>query len=130
MAGTLIVVGLILSLGAGFGVGRLSLREDKTTAALQEQNEALRVQGETLAQLQTGQVDLLKAAQQPVVLDAELKATLAQIPVQCQKAAGGDPFGIQCQWATCLQFGQSGAQRPECRDIQALMVEKLRACPE
>ena len=64
---------------------------------------------------------------QPIVLDAELKATLAEVPVQCRVDLKGDPNSVQCQWATCLQFGQSSAQRPECRQIEQLMVDTLKA---
>ena len=71
--------------------------------------------------------DILDAAQKPVVLDAELKAQLAEVPVQCRKDLGGDPNSVPCQWATCLQFGQSSAQRPECSDISDLLVETMKA---
>ena len=36
---------------------------------------------------------------------------------------------MQCQWATCLQFGQSSANRPECNDIKELLVESLKEQP-
>ena len=70
--------------------------------------------------------EMLEAVNKPVVIDAELRATLAEIPVQCLKDYGGDPNSVQCQWATCLQYGQSSAQRPECSDIRDLLVETLQ----
>ena len=77
--------------------------------------------------LQEGQAEILAEVNQPIVIDAELRATLAEVPVQCRKDMGGDPTSVQCQWATCLQFGQSSAQRPECRAVETLMIERLQA---
>jgi hypothetical protein len=121
MAGgvTLIVVGFIAALGVGFGAG-WGLKPDQTAKALE-------AQAETLKELSAGQVNILDAAQRPVVLDAELKSQLAEVPVQCRKDLGGDPTSIPCQWATCLQFGQSSAQRPECSEISDLLVETMKA---
>ncbi len=118
-ATTLIVVGFLAALGVGFGAG-WGLKPDQTTKALE-------AQAKTLEKLTAGQTDILDAAQKPVVLDAELKAQLAEVPVQCRKDLGGDPNSVPCQWATCLQFGQSSAQRPECSDISDLLVETMKA---
>ena len=106
-------------LGVGFGAG-WGLKPDQTAKALE-------AQAQTLKGLSEGQVNILDAAQRPVVLDAELKSQLAEVPVQCRKDLGGDPTGIPCQWATCLQFGQSSAQRPECSEISDLLVETMKA---
>jgi hypothetical protein len=116
---TLVVVVVIASLGAGFGAG-WGLKPDASVKALQAQTEAIQA-------LQVGQTAILAEASKPVVLDAELRSTLANVPVQCRTDAGGDPSGVQCQWATCLQFGQSSAQRPECRVVEELMVSTLKA---
>lgn len=114
---TLVAVAIVASLAAGFGAG-WGLKPDGTA-------EALEAQAVALADLQAGQVQLVEASARPVVLDAELRSELAQVPVQCRKDAGGDPRSAECAWATCLQFGQSSAQRPECRAVEALMVQSL-----
>ena len=38
-----------------------------------------------------------------------------------------------CAWATCIQYGQSSAQRPECREVESAMVGRFTvevSCPE
>jgi hypothetical protein len=114
---TWVVVAVVASLTAGFGAG-WGLKPDSTADALEAQAVAL-------ADLQAGQVQLVEASARPVVLDAELRSELAQVPVQCRKDAGGDPRSPECAWATCLQFGQSSAQRPECRAVEALMLQAM-----
>lgn len=121
-----IVLGIVVlaSLGVGFGAG-WGLKPDGAAKALE-------AQAETLEALQAGQSQLVEASSRPVVIDAELRSTLAEVPVQCRRDAGGDPASVACQWATCLQFGQSSANRPECRAVEAVMVDALRAqttCP-
>lgn len=116
---TAIVVVVVASLGVGFGAG-WGLKPDASVKALEAQTEAIK-------ELQQGQTAMLEQASKPVVIDAELKATLAEVPVQCRKDMGGDPNTAMCMWATCLQFGQSSAQRPECRQVEELMVTTLRA---
>lgn len=116
---TAIVVVVVASLGVGFGAG-WGLKPDASVKALEAQTEAIEA-------LQAGQSQMLENATRPIVIDAELRSTLAEVPVQCRKDAGGDPMGVACQWATCLQFGQSSAQRPECRQVEQLMVDTLKA---
>ncbi len=116
---TAIVIVVVASLGVGFGAG-WGLKPDASVKALEAQTEAIEA-------LQVGQTAMLEQASKPVVIDAELKATLAEVPVQCRKDMGGDPNTAMCMWATCLQFGQSSAQRPECRQVEELMVSTLRA---
>lgn len=116
---TAIVIVVVASLGVGFGAG-WGLKPDASVKALEAQTEAIK-------ELQQGQTAMLEQASKPVVIDAELKATLAEVPVQCRKDMGGDPNTAMCMWATCLQFGQSSAQRPECRQVEELMVTTLRA---
>ena len=108
---------VIASLGAGFGAG-WGLKPDASVKALEAQTEAIEA-------LQAGQSQMLEQASKPIVIDAELKATLAEVPVQCRRDMGGDPMSVACQWATCLQFGQSSAQRPECRAVEQLMIEGM-----
>jgi hypothetical protein len=116
---TAIVIVVVASLGVGFGAG-WGLKPDASVKALEAQTEAIEA-------LQQGQTAMLEQASKPVVIDAELKATLAEVPVQCRTDMGGDPNTAMCMWATCLQFGQSSAQRPECRQVEELMVSTLRA---
>ena len=113
----LTIAAVLVCLAAGFGAG-WGLKPD--TAA-----EALEVQSVALSELQEGQRALAEAAGRPVVIDAELRSTLAEVPVQCREDAGGDPMSVVCQWATCLQYGQSAAQRPECREVERAMVAAL-----
>lgn len=119
---TTVVIAVVAALAAGFGAG-WGLKPDASVKALEAQTEAIEA-------LQEGQSKMLENASKPIVIDAELKATLAEVPVQCRKDLGGDPTSVQCQWATCLQFGQSSAQRPECRAVETLMVDTLKAKTE
>jgi hypothetical protein len=119
MSVTLVVLGILASLGVGFGAG-WGLKPD-------DASKALEAQAVTLKELSEGQAKLVEGAARPIVIDAELKATLAEIPVQCRKDMGGDPNTAMCMWATCLQFGQSSAQRPECRQVEQIMVDTLKA---
>jgi len=114
---TVVAIAVLAALGVGFGAG-WGLKPDVAVEALEAQTHAIEA-------LQAGQASLLEAASKPVVLDAELKATLAEVPVQCRKDLGGDPMTPSCAWATCLQFGQSSAQRPECRAVEAAMLKAL-----
>ena len=110
-------VSIIIATAAGFGAG-WGLKPSQTEEALQAQALALEA-------LTEGQEAILAASLEPVVLDAEIKATLAGTPVQCRTDMGGDPLSIHCQWATCLQFGQSSAQRPECSAVRDLLIRTL-----
>ena len=104
----------------------LTAATQPAAAGLEEAVKALQAQTAAIEALQVGQTAILAEASKPIVLDAELKATLAEVPVQCRVDLGGDVASVQCQWATCLQFGQSSAQRPECRQIEQLMVDTLK----
>lgn len=130
-AGVVVAVAVVCALVSGFGAG-WGLKPQGDKAMLEAQAKVLEEQKQTLTALQEGQKGVLEAAQRPVVLDAELKSTLAQVPVQCRKEVGGDPRSAECAWATCLQFGQSSAQRPECRAVEALMIKRLEqnGCPD
>ena len=122
MSATIIVasVAAVLLAGGGFVAGRATAPD--TSEALAEQTAAIEAQGEALAAV-------AESAGRPVVIDAEIRDTLAQVPPQC-RTPDGDPLSPACAWATCLQYGQSSAQRPECRAVEALMVEAMKPCPE
>ena len=115
---TLTVIGICAGIAAGFGAG-WGLKPNDAEKALQ-------AQAQSIDAILDGQTEILTAATKPVVIDAEIKATLAEIPVQCRKDMGGDPMSVQCQWASCLQYGQSAAQRPECSAVRDLLVDTLR----
>ncbi len=130
-----VVIAIIVSTGAGVGAGvgiggaaqakqaRLSVEAHTAAiASLQQSN----------VELQEGQRKMLEQATRPIVIDAEIRDDLAQVPVQCRKAAGGDPMSPLCAWATCLQYGQSSAQRPECEDVRDAMLKVFAPpeCPE
>ena len=123
MSATIIVasVAAVLLAGGGFLAGRAT--GTGTADALAEQTAAIEAQGDALAAV-------AESAGRPVVIDAELRAELARVPVQCIRDMGGDPMAPACAWATCLQYGQSSAQRPECRAVEAAMVAALNGCPD
>ena len=121
-----IIIALVVGLGAGIGTGvGISGAAHSKAAA-----RAVEAQAANIEALQEGQAKILENATKPIVLDAELKSQLAEIPVQCLTDAGGDPTSVECQWATCLQYGQSSAQRPECREVEKLMIEMLSTPPQ
>lgn len=124
----LLIVGLAggAAAGAGVATGISGVQHAKqTTAALEAQTESLEV-------LAKGQVDLVNQATKPIVIDAEIRDQLSGIPVQCLTSMGGDPQSALCLLATCWQYGQSSANRPECEDVKDAAVEFLKApaCPE
>jgi hypothetical protein len=109
-----LVVGGVLLFGGGLATG-VALNRQKTERVLEEQTQLI-------GALHDGQRSLLEAAAKPVVLDAELRASLASTPVQCVAELGGDPMSIQCAWATCGAFSQSDAGRLECSDLTRRLV--------
>ena len=116
---TIVAIAVVAALGVGFGAG-WGLKPNAAA-------EALEAQAESIKAIQDSQQKMLENANKPVVIDAQLRAQLASVPVQCVKDLGGDPNTVQCLWATCLQFGQSAAQRPECRQVEQLMIDTLKA---
>jgi hypothetical protein len=115
---TLVVVAILVSLGAGFGAG-WGLKPSTNA-------EALANQAESLARIQESQGEILEHTTKPLVIDAELRATLAQTPVACLEDMGGDPDSAACLLMSCWSYGQSNAQRPECEDIKDLWVERAQ----
>lgn len=123
VSATLVIVSAsaVLLTAVGFVAGRAT--GAGTADALAEQTAAIEAQGDALAAV-------AESAGRPVVIDAELRAELARVPVQCLRDMGGDPMSPACAWSTCLQYGQSAAQRPECRAVEAAMVAALDGCPQ
>ena len=125
MSATLTAIAVISALLVGIGAGWGLKPVPDTADALAEQARAIEA-------IQTGQTKLASSLTRPIVIDAEIRSQLAEVPVQCLKGAGGDPLGVQCQWSTCIQHGSSSAQRPDCRAISELLVEQMRgaACAD
>jgi len=107
---------LLLAFAGGAGVG-LSIRPKDNS------HKTLEAQAQSLDAILDGQTEILTAAQKPVVLDAELKATLAETPPACIRELGGDPLSPQCLLMACWSYGQSSAQRPDCDAVEALVVQ-------
>ena len=112
---TWLIIGGVLLFGGGIATG-IGLKSDQTAKVVERQTELI-------GELQDGQRALVEAASKPIVLDAELRASLASTPVQCVAELGGDPMSIQCAWATCGAFGQSDAGRLECSQLTRKLVE-------
>ena len=101
----------------------LSPQRDQTARVVEQQTELI-------GELQDGQRALVEAAGKPIVLDAELRASLASTPVQCVAELGGDPMSIQCAWASCGAFSQSDAGRLECSQLTRKLVEAFDAAAD
>jgi hypothetical protein len=117
-------VGLVITLVAlsALGVGGLGFVAGRATAP-GDAEELAEVRG--LVEAQGAAIErVAEAASRPVVIDAEIRETLAETPPQCR--SGQDPAGLACAWATCLQYGQSSAQRPECRAVEAAYLASMR----
>jgi hypothetical protein len=116
---TAIIVGGVLLFGGGVGLG-VALNRDRTADAIEAQTAMI-------GEIQDGQRALVEAAGRPVVIDAEVRASLAEVPPACVEALGGSPLSAQCLLMACWQYGQSAAQRPDCDSAEQLAVEALQA---
>lgn len=116
---TWIVVGLVASLGAGFGLG-WGLKKDSGP-------DLLKAQAESIDTILDQQTEIITKLNEPVVIDAEIRATLAKTPPACVPSLGGDPSGPACLMVTCWSYGQTAAQRPECHDLQEQVMEILQS---
>ena len=124
-AGTLTALAVISALVVGFGAG-WGLRP------VPDASQAIEAQTVAIKAMQDGQTELAATLSRPVVIDAEIRSQLSDIPIQCRKDAGGEPLGVACLWASCLQFGQSNSQRPECSAVRDLLIDTMRgeACAD
>jgi hypothetical protein len=124
------VVVLVLALAVGFGGGLGVSGKVGGAKAAREAQEAqvrlLEAQADGLRLVAEGQRALAAEMSKPLVVDGEIRAALAGVPVQCVRDLGGDPMDIRCAWATCIQHGASSAQRPECREVEKAMLEVIR----
>ena len=71
----------------------VALNRDRTADAIEAQTAMI-------GEIQDGQRALVEAAGRPVVIDAEVRASLADVPVQCLREMGGSPLSVHCAWAT------------------------------
>jgi len=122
---TLTVIAVVASLGAGFGAG-WGLKPDAGAKAIEAQTEAI-------AELNSGNQELVAKVQQVAVTNAEKEASIANkltdVPPPCVKEIGGDPMSMQCMWALCIRTGETDRQRCE----PAKLTDKLLSsysCPE
>tara|TARA_R110002073_G_scaffold17505_3_gene65897 strand:+ start:1628 stop:2023 length:396 start_codon:yes stop_codon:yes gene_type:complete len=111
---TVIVVALVSFVGGGAAGIAIKGNNDHKT---------LQAQAQSIDAILDGQTEILTEATKPVVLDAELRATLADTPPACVSSLGGDPLSPQCMLMACWQYGQSTANRPSCQAVEALAVE-------
>lgn len=114
-----LIVGGVLLFGGGLATG-VAVNKQKTHKILEEQTQLI-------GTIQDGQRALVEAAGKPVIIDAELRASLASTPVQCLPEFGGDALSVHCAWATCGAFNQSDAGRVECSDLTDALVATLVA---
>ena len=122
---TLTVIAVVASLGVGFGAG-WGLKPDAGAKAIEAQTEAI-------AELNSGNQELVAQVQQVAVTNAQKEASIANkltdIPPPCVKEIGGDPMSMQCMWALCIRTGETDRQRCE----PAKLTDKLLSsysCPE
>lgn len=115
---TALIVGgvLLFAGGAATGVAVSRTRSDKVL----EQQTLL------IAEIQDGQRGLIEAAGKPVVIDAEVRAALSDVPPACIRALGGDPMTAACSMQLCWSYGQSSAQRPPCDDITEAALREFQ----
>jgi len=115
MIPALCIAGALLFSG-GVGVG-VAVSRSKTERILAEQTQLI-------GTIQDGQRELAATVGAPVVIDAEVRASLAQIPPACVEALGGDARSAECLLLSCWSMGQSSAQRPSCDKVESLVMER------
>lgn len=109
-----LIVGGVLLFGGGIATG-VSLNKQKTHKILEEQTQLI-------GTIQDGQRALVEAAGKPVVIDAEVRASLARVPPACVETLGGDPLSPICSLQYCWSMGVQSGQRPDCDAVEALVV--------
>lgn len=123
------IILLVALFGGGVATG-VAVKSNGAAKVAKEQREAIaevaKGQKELMDAVTSSQSVVIEGLNRPIELDAELRATLTQIPPQCLSDLGGNPLSVQCQWAMCAVYGQSDRNRPECGPIVALLVEELK----
>ena len=115
---TALIVGGVLLFGGGIATG-VALNRDKTHKILEEQTQLI-------GAIQDGQRELVEVAGRPVVIDAEVRASLARVPPACVEALGGNPLSPICSLQYCWSMGVQSGQRPDCDAVEALVVESQK----
>ena len=110
-----LIVGGVLLFGGGMATG-VAFNRRSTEKVIAEQTLLI-------GAIQDGQRQLIEAAGKPVVIDAEVRASLASVPPACISKMGGDPRSAECLLIQCWSYGQSSAQRPSCEAVQKLVME-------
>ena len=122
---TLTTVTVLAALGVGFGAG-WGLKPDAGAKAIEAQTEAI-------AELNSGNQELVAQVQQVAVTNAEKEASIANkltdIPPPCVKEIGGDPMSMQCIWALCIRTGETDKQRCEPSKLTDQLLGSY-SCPE
>ena len=116
MVGVLITAGVLLFVGRR---RRVRPRRDRT-------GEVIEAQTELIGEIQDGQRALVEAAGRPVVIDAEVRASLSKVPPACITKLGGDPMSAQCALLQCWAMGNTTAQRPSCSDVEAAAIAEYQ----
>ena len=109
-----LIVGGVLLFGGGLATG-VAVNKQKTHKILEEQTQLI-------GTIQDGQRALVEAAGKPVVIDAEVRASLARVPPACVETLGGDPLSPICSLQYCWSMGVQSGQRPDCDAVEALVV--------
>lgn len=117
--GTLIVAGVLLFVGGG--VTGWAVSRDQTAHVVEAQTALI-------GQIQDAQLRTLDAVSKPMTIDAEIRASLSEVPPACIASLGGDPLGPACLLVECWRRGSSSAQRPECRQVETMALKRM-ACP-
>ena len=118
----IVSVSAVVLAGGGFLAGRATAPDDVEQVAglVEAQSTQIDILGDRMAEIQA-------QAGRPVVIDAEIRDKLADVPPQCR--TGQDPASLACAWASCLRYSQSNGQRPECRAVETAYLSSV-ACPE
>ena len=116
----IVAVSAVVLTAGGFIAGRATAPDnvEQVAGLVEAQSTQIDILGDRMGEIQA-------QAGRPVVIDAEIRDKLADVPPACIKS----PLSISCQLQACWQYGQSAAQRPECSKIQDAYIEK-QACPE
>ena len=118
----IVSVSAVVLAGGGFLAGRATAPDDveQVTGLVEAQTTQIDILGDRMAEIQS-------VALRPVVIDAEIRDKLANVPPQCR--SGQDPAGLACAWSSCLRYSTTDGQRPECRAVEAAYLASM-ACAE
>ncbi len=118
----IVAVSAVVLTAGGFIAGRATAPDnvEQVAGLVEAQSTQIDILGDRMVEIQA-------QAGRPVVIDAEIRDKLADVPPQCRSEQ--DPGGLACAWASCLRYSQSNGQRPECRAVETAYLASM-ACPE